>query len=260
MEVREVGDPQAVELLRQAGQRNPALGQPHPTCLEVPPGSHAGRGRERYEPERGQTCSFSMTGVTGTTCRLNLSSESVEAGGNADQLRQVQDRHRRQLGSSTLPAVGVQLRLPGVERQMAERARGDHHVCSRLDRLLQGLHELPERRLLAGLDDREPAALDLRRVVDRVAPAGLDDRLERPRPVWILEAEDLRRTQDLAAVERRDLQAFEALVRDLLQLLVAVAVRDQPEQVLDLDRRRCTAALRRSRGSCSPARAARRRS
>ena len=51
----------------------------------------------------------------------------------------------------------------------------------------------------------------------------------------ILEAEDLRRPQDLAAVERRDLQALEALVRGGLQLLVAVALGDQPEQVLDLD-------------------------
>src|SRR5204863_468213 len=67
------------------------------------------------------------------------------------------------------------------------------------------------------------------------AAAGLDDRLERPRPVGILEAEDLRRPQDLAAVERRDPQALEPLVRGLLQPLVAVALGDQPEQVLDLD-------------------------
>jgi hypothetical protein len=38
------------------------------------------------------------------------------------------------------------------------------------------------------------------------------------RLVRVLEAEDLRRTQDLAAVERRDLEALEALVRNVLQL------------------------------------------
>ncbi len=51
----------------------------------------------------------------------------------------------------------------------------------------------------------------------------------------ILEAEDLRGPQDLAAVERRDLQPLQPLVRDLLQLVVPVALGDQPEEVLDLD-------------------------
>jgi hypothetical protein len=58
-------------------------------------------------------------------------------------------------------------------------------------------------------DDREPAALDLRGIVDRLAAAGLDDRLERPRPVGILEAHQLRRAQDLAAVEGRDAEPLE---------------------------------------------------
>ena len=61
------------------------------------------------------------------------------------------------------------------------------------------------------------------------------------RPVGIVHAQELRRAQDLAAVERRHLQALEALVGDALQLLVAVALRDQPEEVLDLD----TARIRR---------------
>ena len=116
-----------------------------------------------------------------------------------------------------LPGRGLELLLPRVEREVAERARRDHRVGAGLHRLLDRLDQLAERRLLARLDDREAAALDLRRVVDRLAAAGRDDRLERPRPVRILEAEDLRRAQDLAAVERRDLQPLQALVRDLLR-------------------------------------------
>src|SRR5712691_5201448 len=100
---------------------------------------------------------------------------------------------------------------------MAERARGDDHVCTGLLRLLDRLDQLAERRLLARLDDREAAALDLRGIVDRLAAARLDDPLERPRAVRVFEAEDLRGTQDLAAVERRDLQSLEPFVRRLLQ-------------------------------------------
>src|SRR5262249_37881931 len=92
-----------------------------------------------------------------------------------------------------------------------------------------------ERGLLARLDDREPAALELRRVVDRLAAARLDDPLERRRPVGVLEAEKLRRAQDLAAVERRDPQALEAAVRGDLEPFVALALGDLPEQVADLD-------------------------
>src|SRR2546421_6668643 len=107
---------------------------------------------------------------------------------------------------------------------MAERARSHHRVRPALDRLVDRLQELAERPLLARLDDRETAALDLRRIVDRLAPARLDDRLQRPRPVWVLEAEELRRPKDLAAVEGRHLQALQALVRDPLQQLVALAL------------------------------------
>src|SRR6188472_1764624 len=142
-----------------------------------------------------------------------------EPGGDADQLREVQDRHLEVL-SGLLP----QLRLPGVEREVAERAGCDDRVGAGLAGLLDRLDQLAERGLLARLDDREAAALDLRRVVDRLAAAGLDDRLERPRLVRVLETEDLRRPQDLAAVEGRDLQPLEALVRDGLQLLVAAAL------------------------------------
>src|SRR5438552_18445160 len=125
---------------------------------------------------------------------------------------------------------------------MAERTRRHQRVGARLERLLDRLDELAHRGLLARLDDREAAALDLRRVVDRLATARLDDALERPRAIGILEAEDLRRAQDLAAVERRHLQALQALVRGLLQPLEPLALGDQPEQVLDLD----AAAVRRN--------------
>src|SRR6266498_3414571 len=107
--------------------------------------------------------------------------------------------------------------------------------------LLDRLDQLAERRLLARLDDREPAAFDLRRVVDRLSPARLDDPLERPRPVGILEPQDLRRSEDLATVERRDLQALQPAVRRLLQQLVAFALGDLPEEMPHLD----VAAVRR---------------
>src|SRR5947199_3742880 len=118
---------------------------------------------------------------------------------------------------------------------MAERARRHDRVGARLAGLLDRLNQLAERGLLARLDDREAAALDLGGVVDRLAAAGLDDRLERPRPVGILEAEQLRGPQDLAAVEGRDLEALQTLVRDLAETLGAIVLDDQPEQVLDLD-------------------------
>src|SRR5205085_1557072 len=110
--------------------------------------------------------------------------------------------------------------------EMAKRARRHHRVRPRLGGLLDRLDQLAERGLLAGLDDREAAALDLCRVVDRLAAASLDDALERPRAVGILEAEQLRRAQDLAAVERRHLQSLEAPVRRPLQQLVPLALGD----------------------------------
>src|SRR5262249_56988306 len=113
---------------------------------------------------------------------------------------EVDDRHRELAAGR-----GLELRLPGVEREVAERAGRDHGVGAALDRLLDRLDQLAERDFLTRLDDREPAALELGRVVDRLTAAGLDDPLERRRPVGILEAEDLRRAQDLAAVEPRDL-------------------------------------------------------
>src|SRR5262249_55765765 len=138
---------------------------------------------------------------------LELQLRFFEPGGDPDQLRKMQDRQLE------LPSRrGLELRLPCIERQVAERARRDHHVRAALERLLDGLDELAHRRLLAGLDDRKAAALDLRRIVDRLAAARLGDPLERPRPVGILEPEDLRRTQDLAAVERCDLEALEPAV------------------------------------------------
>src|SRR5712691_12950017 len=118
---------------------------------------------------------------------------------------------------------------------MAERARGDDHVCTGLLRLLDRLDQLAQRRLLARLDDREAAALDLRGIVDRLAAARLDDPLERPRAVGILKAHDLRRAQDLAAVERRDLEALQSLVRGDLELLVALTLGDLPQEVSHVD-------------------------
>src|SRR5205823_6354208 len=149
---------------------------------------------------------------------LELQLRLLETGRHTDQLREVEDRHLE-----VPPGLRVQLRLPRVEGQVAKGAWRHHRVRAGLGRLLDRLEELAERRLLARLDDREAAALDLGRVVDRLAAALLDDPLQRPGAVGILEAEELRRPQDLAAVERRDLQALQALVRGLLQQLLALA-------------------------------------
>jgi hypothetical protein len=134
---------------------------------------------------------------------LELELGLLEPGGHADQLREVQDRHR-----VVLPGRLAQLRLPRVEREVAQRAGRDDRVRARFRRLLDRLDQLAERDLLTGLDDRKAAALDLGRVVDRLPAACLDDRLERPRPVRVLEPEELGRPQDLTAVERRHLQAL----------------------------------------------------
>src|SRR5204863_5156279 len=144
--------------------------------------------------------------------------------------REMEDRRREVLAGGRL-----QLRLPRIERQVAERAGRHECVGPGLLRLLDRLDQLAERRLLARGDDRETAALDLRRVVDRLAAAGLDDPLERPGTIRILEAEELRRPQDLAAVERRHLQPLQPLVRRGLEQLVALALGDLPQQVPHLD-------------------------
>src|SRR5947208_6844132 len=160
----------------------------------------------------------------GDDMALELELGALEPGGDADELREVQHGHLE------VPArLLEQLRLPGIEREVAEWARRNHRVGARLLRLLDRLDELRERDLLAGLDDRKAAALDLRRVVDRLSAAGDDDSLERLRPVRILEAEELRRPQDLAAVERSDFEPLEALVRRVLEELVAVPRGDEPE-------------------------------
>jgi hypothetical protein len=74
---------------------------------------------------------------------------------------------------------------------VAERARRHDRVGARLHRLLDRLDELGERGVLARLDDREAAALDLGGVVDRLAAAGRDDRLERVRAIGVVDAEQL---------------------------------------------------------------------
>src|SRR3954465_10914048 len=172
-------------------------------------------------PRAGSDLGLLEDRVDGHDVPLELELGVLESRGDPDQLRQVQDRHLEAAAGRRL-----ELRLPRVERQVAERARRDDRVGPALHRLLDPLDQLAERGLLPRLDDREPAALDLRRVVDRLPTPRRDDRLEAPRTVGILEAHDLRRAQDLAAVERRHLEALEALVRGLLEELEALALRD----------------------------------
>src|SRR5690349_6738568 len=111
-------------------------------------------------------------GLDGHHVSLELELGALEACGHTDQLREMEDGHLE-------VAAGLlqELRLPGVEREMAERARRDHRVSSCLLCLLDRLDELRERDVLACLDDRKPAALDLGGIVDRLAAARLDDPL-----------------------------------------------------------------------------------
>jgi polysaccharide pyruvyl transferase WcaK-like protein len=68
VEVREVRDPDAVELLRQAQQANALLDEPDPAGLEPAPGRRSGASAEDARKRDGyQASSFSRTGVTGTT-------------------------------------------------------------------------------------------------------------------------------------------------------------------------------------------------
>src|SRR5262245_9996374 len=80
---------------------------------------------------------------------LELQLRLLQPGGDADQLREMHDRQ-----VVALAVRGRELLLPRVERQVAQRARGDHRVGAGFDRLLDRLDQLAESRVLAGLDDR----------------------------------------------------------------------------------------------------------
>src|SRR6266542_1609514 len=232
---------------RASSRTQPASNQPQPRLPAARPPSAPAMGPARDSrspapdsapppvktpPRRGSCSGFQLLEhrLDGDDVPLELQLRLLEPRGDPDELREVEDRHP-EVPARRLP----QLRLPRVEREVAERARRHHRVRAGLHRLLDRLDQLAERGLLACLDDREAAALDLGRIVDRLAAARGDDLLERVRPVGILEAHDLRGPQDLAAVERRHLQPLQSLVGDLLQQLEPLALRDQPEEVLDLD-------------------------
>jgi hypothetical protein len=78
VEVGEMRQAQPVQLRREAREANLPRLQPNPTSLEPTPGGQAcGSERGGARNDRSdQTSSFSSIGVTGTTWRLNLSSES----------------------------------------------------------------------------------------------------------------------------------------------------------------------------------------
>jgi hypothetical protein len=79
MEVGQVGDTQAVQLGRQAGDREVADAEPDPAGLEpAPPRTDRQESDEAGADERRprQIWSFSRIGLTDTTWRLNFSSAS----------------------------------------------------------------------------------------------------------------------------------------------------------------------------------------
>jgi hypothetical protein len=79
VEVRQVGDPQSVELGREPRNGQVEDPQPDPPRLERAPAEPRERERAGGGAElalRGQASIFSSIGCTETTCRLNLSSDS----------------------------------------------------------------------------------------------------------------------------------------------------------------------------------------
>ena len=93
MKVGEVRDAQPVELGRHSVEPHVEDALAEPSRLEPRPcRDRRCRGAEDKE-NPGQTESFSVTGSTETTWRLNFSSERVEPGRDADELREMQDRH-----------------------------------------------------------------------------------------------------------------------------------------------------------------------
>src|SRR5262249_45226350 len=78
---------------------------------------------------------------------LELQLVVSQAGGDPEQLRQVEDRHLERTSGRLL-----QLQLPGVEGQVAERARRHHRVRAGVGCLLDRLQQLSEGYLLARLD------------------------------------------------------------------------------------------------------------
>ena len=72
VEVGEVRDPQAAQLLRQPAHAHVTRVEPYPSRLEPRPPERGGG-----DPgESSQACVFSRTGATETTCRLKRSSDS----------------------------------------------------------------------------------------------------------------------------------------------------------------------------------------
>jgi len=257
MKVGQMRDPHPVQRGRQARHRDLQLPQAHPAGLEPPPGE-PGRGNackraparlarkptapkfappEKKMPPHGETCGLPGSGfellqhgLHRQTCRLNFSSDSWKPAASPISCERCR--------------IGMPSRLPVAFSSFdcqasSERWQSGQGVtiasapASRACSIgwISSPIAVSSRAWMIG----KPQALDLRRIVDRLAAARLDDRSRRPRPVGILEAEELRRTQDLAAVERRDLDPLQALVSGLLEQLEALALGDLPEEVPDLD-------------------------
>ena len=106
-------------------------------------------------------------------CWFIPSSFGLEPQGEAEQLRQVQDRHVQRAADD---AGGA--RLLQVEVEVAQRARGDEAVGLGVHRVTEVTAGLLERVLLVHRDDREPAALVLAGVVDDGAAERVDQQLQ----------------------------------------------------------------------------------
>ena len=151
-----------------------------------------------------------------------------EAEGEADELREVQDGEA-EVAVDDLGGLG----LLHVEVQVAERARGDEAVGLGVERVADVGAGLAQRDLAGHRDDREAAALAGAVVLDDLAAERLDQPVQVEVALGVLlVAEAVARAQDVAAVEGADLEPLERALHLLLQLVEAVVLDQDPEEVL----------------------------
>ncbi len=159
----------------------------------------------------------------------------LQAERQADELRQVQD------GEAEVAADDLGgLRLLHVEVQVAERAGRDEAVGAGVDRVADVGAGLAQRGLAGHRDDGEAAAAPGAVVVDDGAAEGLDHALEVEVAVGVLViAEPGLGAQDVAAVEGADAEAGQRALDLGGEVLEAVLLDQQPEEVLVASSRPC---------------------
>ena len=198
--------------------------QPRAGVLEAPlhvsgAAGHVGRQRAaarrratrrlRYQPAEPTPATTalvqSMTAVGLTTWRARPSSF-----GSRPKARPTSWGRCRTGRPRSRPASALGQRLLQIEVQVAQRARRDEAVGLGVDRVADVAAGLLERGLLVHRDDREAAALVLAGVLDHRAAERLDEHVQvAVARVLVVDAQPVGRADDVAAVERADLQVLQ---------------------------------------------------